>query len=300
VTEMLDQNTDSVRRAPRPGPALIENNNGEVSISLPENHPGFGDERYIERRAWIAETAVHARPADPAPYVPYSQNDRRVWQQVTKELYDLHRRYASVTYLDSISTLNLPSNRPPQLRDVSDTVEKATGFKMTSVAGSVEARIFYESLADRNFRATQYIRHASQPGFSPEPDMIHEVVGHGPHLVNERWAELYQLAGAAARRLENPTVVDYLSSVFWFCIECGLVREDGEIKAWGASLMSSVKEMSQFMNAHIKPLDVVDMVHQDYNSHAQQPVLFAANSQAHLEDFLGTFLTTVNDSSSYR
>jgi phenylalanine-4-hydroxylase len=125
--------------------------------------------------------------------------------------------------------------------------------------------------------------------------MIHEIIGHGPHLVHPQWAELYRLAGEAVRRLSNPESVDLVSRAFWFGIECGLVYEDGEVKAWGASLMSSVKELAQFRDAQIKPLDLVEIATQDYNSHAQQKVLFAARSQRHLEDFLGEFFVTVSD-----
>jgi phenylalanine-4-hydroxylase len=299
VSNMPDQAADSITRTHRPGPALVENHNGDVSVTLPENHPGYGDERYIERREWIAAAAIHARPGDSAPHIVYSAGDRRVWQLVTEELHDIHRQHASAVYLESLCALSLPSDRPPQLRDVSDTIEKATGFRMTPVAGSVATRTFYEGLADRNFRATQYIRHVSRPGFSPEPDMIHEVIGHGPHLVNERWANLYQLAGAAVRRLRNPAVVELVSRIFWFCVECGLVDEGGEPKVWGTSLLSSVRELTQFQNAEIKPLDLAEMSKQDYNSHAHQPVLFMANSQAYLEDFLGEFFTTVEDDSPY-
>jgi phenylalanine-4-hydroxylase len=283
----------------RPGPAIIENKDGEVSVTLPDIHPGYGDDRYIERRQWIAAAALYARPGDPASHIVYSESDRRVWQLVTEKLSDLHRRYASATYLESLGALGLPSQRPPQLRDVSDTIEKQTGFRMTPVAGSVDARTFYESLGEKNFRATQYIRHDSRPEFSPEPDMIHEIVGHGPHLMKERWAHIYQLAGDAVRRLREPDAVELVSRVFWFGIECGLVKEAGEVKAWGASLMSSVKELAQFRNADIKPLGLAAMATQDYNSHAQQAVLFVAESQAHLEDFLGEFFTTVEDDFPY-
>lgn len=299
VANMTDQALDSMVSTNRPGPAIVRNSDGEVSVTLPDIHPGYGDERYIEHRRWIAALALYARPGDPPSHVAYSDGDRQVWQLVTAKLRDLHRSYATAAYLESLSALDLPSHRPPQLRGVSDTIEKKTGFRMTAVAGSIQARTFYESLADRSFRATQYIRHHSRPEFSPEPDMIHEVVGHGPHLVNERWAQLYQLAGDAVRRLRDPGAVDLVSRVFWFGVECGLVNEGGEVKAWGASLMSSVKELTQFRNANIRPLSVADMAAQDYNSHAQQQVLFVAESQAHLEDFLGEFFTTVQDDSPY-
>jgi phenylalanine-4-hydroxylase len=296
---MSDNATDSMTRQPTAYAPLIKINDGNVSVILSEDHPGHGDERYIEHREWIAAAAMFARPGDSAPHIVYSDSDHWVWRLVTEELHDLHRRHASSAYLESLEALSLPSRRLPQLRDVSDTIEKATGFRMIPAPGIVECRTFYESLADRDFRATQYIRHASRPRFSPEPDMIHEIIGHGAHLMTERWAHLYQLAGDAVRRLRNPAVVELVSRIFWFCMECGLVDEDGEIKVWGASLLTSSGELMQFQNANIKPLDLAEMSRQDYKPDAYQRVLFAAKSQVHLEDFLDEFFTTVKDDSPY-
>lgn len=278
---------------------LIKINDGNVSVVLSKDHPGYGDERYIERREWIAAAAIHTRPGDPAPHIVYSDNDYRVWQLVTEELHGLHQRHASSVYLESLKALDLPAHRPPQLRDVSDTIEKATGFRLAPAAGIVEDSSFYESLADRDFRATQYIRHSSQPRFSPEPDMIHELMGHGAHLVNKRWAHLYQLAGGAVRRLQDHAVIELVSRIFWFCMECGLVDEGGKAKAWGASLLTSIGEITQLQNANIRPLDLAEMSRQDYMPEAYQQTLFMASSHEHMEDFLGEFFTTVQDDSPY-
>ena len=51
-------------------------------------------------------------------------------------------------------------------------------------------REFYGSLADRVFHSTQYVRHPSEPLYTPEPDIIHEVIGHGNMLASPRFAAL--------------------------------------------------------------------------------------------------------------
>ncbi|OSP41561.1 hypothetical protein B7767_19770 [Streptomyces sp. 13-12-16] len=278
---------------------LIENKGGKTTVTLSEDHPGYGDRRYVEHRERIAAAALHARAGDPAPYVMYSEEDDSTWRLVTTALSKLHEQYATAEYLTCIDALNLPSNRAPQLRDVSDAIGEVTGFRMFPAAGIVGTTTFYGGLADKSFNATQYIRHATQPWFSPEPDMIHEIIGHGAHLANERWARMYELVGKAVLRLTNPEAVQLVSRVFWFSMECGVVEEKGELKVWGASLLTSTGEMAQFRNADIRELDLAGMAKQGYEPDVYQPVLYKARSLGHFEDFLEDFLTTVDDDSPY-
>ncbi|MFJ5560786.1 phenylalanine 4-monooxygenase [Streptomyces sp. NPDC093250] len=274
---------------------LIEERDGKTTVTLSEDHPGFGDRRYIEHRERIAAAALHARTGDPVPYIMYSEEDDATWQLVTTSLSKLHKQYAAAEYLAHFDALNLPSDRAPQLRDVSDTIGELTGFKMTPAAGIVGTTTFYGELANRTFNATQYIRHPSQPRFSPEPDMIHEIIGHGAHLANERWARMYELVGKAVLRLSNPKAVQLVSRVFWFSMECGVVEEKGELKVWGASLLTSAGEMAQFRNVDIRELDLAGMAKQGYEPDAYQPVLYKARSLGHFEDFLEDFLTMIDD-----
>ena len=48
--------------------------------------------------------------------------------------------------------------------------------------GALPYRTFYEYIAERGFPVTQFIRHGSHPEFTPEPDMIHDCLGHVPPL----------------------------------------------------------------------------------------------------------------------
>jgi phenylalanine-4-hydroxylase len=276
---------------------VISEERGVVSIAFSEDHPGHQDGRYQAHRTKIAEAALRHLPGTPISDIAYTEEEHAIWRVVSKELSEMHQRYACEEFLAGHERLALPTDRLPQLAEASAAIERETGFVFSPAAGLVDARDFYGSLADRRFQATQYIRHPSMPRFSPEPDMIHEVVGHGSHLSNKRLADLYQLLGQSVRRLESHEAVGVVSSLFWFVLECGLVREDGKIKAFGASLLSSCAELEQFHNATIRPLDVTAIARQPYPVEKCQPVLFFGDSFAHLEDFLGTSLATVTDES---
>ncbi|NBE79821.1 phenylalanine 4-monooxygenase [Micromonospora rubida] len=273
---------------------VIRTENGHVSVLFAEEHPGRHDEAYQRHRARIAKLALDHVPGQPVPDVRYTDEEHELWRLVGAELREKHQRYACREFLDGVRRLDLPTDRLPQLGEASARLTELTGFRFRPAAGIVEMRDFYGSLADGLFQATQYIRHCSMPRFSPEPDMIHEVVGHGSALANDRLAGIYLRVGEAARRAENRESLAALSRVFWFALEYGLVREDGEIRACGASLLSSVGELEQFREAaDIRPLDAAEMSALTYRVEDYQPVLFCADSFDDLEAFLDGFLDEV-------
>ena len=159
----------------------------------------------------------------------------------------------------------------------------------------VPLRQFYGSLADAVFHSTQYIRHHSVPLYTPEPDVIHEVVGHGNCLASERFAALYRAAGEAARRVESDDALEFVSKVFWFSLEFGVLREDGEVKTYGAGLLSSFGEIQEMQHAELLPLDIARMGVQQYDITHYQPLLFCADGFDEIEDVVGGFFERADD-----
>ena len=101
-------------------------------------------------------------------------------------------------------------------------------------AGLVPLREFYGSLSERVFHSTQYVRIRRSRSNTPEPDIIHEVLGHGHLLATPTFSELHRLTGEATHRLSDEENLRFLSRVFWFTVEFGVVMEDGELRAYGA------------------------------------------------------------------
>jgi phenylalanine-4-hydroxylase len=166
--------------------------------------------------------------------------------------------------------------------------------------GLVAPRDFYAALGNRRFMSTQYMRHHSVPHYTPEPDVIHEVVGHANQLASPRFADLYIGVGNAARRLESPDAIAALSRIFWFTIEFGVVRESSELKTYGAGILSSFGELEAFRTADVRPFDIPAMAAQSYDITRYQPVLFAAESVDALVEELGEFLATCDDETCAR
>lgn len=267
---------------------------GNVSVLFPHDHPGYHDAEYRRRRERFAEAAFDYADGQPIPDLAYTPAEDEMWRDVTARLRDLHRTYACAEYRSGLAGLDLPTDRVPQLRESSARLERRTGFRFVPAPGLVEPRAFYHAFADRRFRGTQFLRHVSAPNFSPEPDMIHEVVGHGGAMSNHRLAGMYQRIGRAARRLASDDLLLELARVFWFTLEYGLVRQDRELRTCGASLLSSIGEMQEFRSiVDVQPLDAAAMVAQKYTVDSYQPVLFCASSFGELETFIDAFIDDV-------
>jgi len=273
---------------------------GSVTVHLAEDHPGKTDPEYQRRRNEIAAAALAWSPGEPIPQIDYSEAEQEVWRTVQRELAPKHDRYACRSFLEAKAALALPADRIPQLDEVTDRLEPLTGFHYVPAAGIVPVREFYGNLADREFHSTQYIRHPSAPLYTPEPDLIHEVIGHGNLLADPEFAELNRLAGEAARRAETDEGVQFVADVFWFTIEFGVVHEDGELRAYGAGILSSYGEIEEFRQTEIRPLDFHEMGTIEYDITHYQPTLFAAESKAQLVDEVGRFFAGFDDDTPAR
>ncbi len=273
---------------------------GRVTVHLGDDHPGVGDPQYRERRNHIASLALAWEADRPLPRVDYTEEEHEVWRTVCRELAIKHERLACAEYREAAAGLRLPTDHIPQLDEVSDSLRPLTGFQYHPAAGVVPFEGFYGSLADGIFHSTQYVRHHAMPLYTPEPDLIHEVIGHGNALASERFAELYRLAGRAAQRLETEEGRDFFARVFWFTLEFGVLREEGELHAYGAGLLSSYGEIEEFRGADVRELDVAAMGVQAYDITKYQPILFAADGMEHVMDVVGGFFANCDDDAPTR
>jgi len=273
---------------------VTEDENG-VTVHLTDDHPGANDPEYRRCREAIAGPALRWSPGDPVPQVDYTPAENEIWRTVCAELAPKHERLAIRGYLEGKEALGLPTDRVPQLDEVSAGLEQLSGFRLHPAAGLVPLDQFYGSLADGVFHSTQYLRHGSQPLYTPEPDIIHEVVGHGNLLANPAIAEVKRRAGEAARRCETAEGLQFVADVFWFTIEFGVMYEDGELRAYGAGLLSSYGEIEEFRGATVLPLDFYSMGTVEYDISHYQPTLFACDGMNELTERVGQFFAEFDD-----
>src|SRR5437773_3512307 len=246
-------------------------------VQLDPDHPGFRDQEYRRRRNQIAQIAMNYHPGDPIPDAPYTAEEHQVWSVIWQALKPAHRLHACAEYNACLEKLEFAPDRIPQLREVNEKVKAISGFRLEPVAGLVQPRVFLENLADGVFLCTQYIRHHSTPLYTPEPDVVHEIVGHGVTLASERLAELNRLFGQAVKRTNSPEALEKLSRVYWFTIEFGVLRENGKVKAYGTGLLWSAGELEELKDAESEPFNLDAACGQDYDpTHFKQAFSCAA------------------------
>jgi len=274
---------------------VTQGEDGTVEVHLADNHPGVADAAYRARRGQIAAAALAWRPGTPLPRIDYTEAEHDIWRLASRELAPKHERRAHGEYLAAKAALGLPEDHIPTLDEVSERLAPLTGWAYVAAPGLVPLREFYGALGERVFHSTQYLRHPSQPLYTPEPDIIHEVIGHANQLASPRFAAITRAAGEASRRVETDRAMKFVADVFWFSMEFGVMSEKGEPKAYGAGILSSYGEIDEYVEVEHRPLDLLQMGTLDYDITAYQPVLFCADGLDQLEDVVGGFFDTVTD-----
>jgi phenylalanine-4-hydroxylase len=149
---------------------------------------------------------------------------------------------------------------------------------MEPVMGLVKVRTFLSHLAKGVFPSTQYIRHHSRPLYTPEPDIVHELIGHMASLAHPGVAEANRWLGRAAVKASERELIR-LEYVYWYALEFGLCEQRGEIKAVGAGLLSSAGELSTISSGpELLDWDLDRIADTPYNPTCTQPKLFVAPS----------------------
>lgn len=265
----------------------------EDLVPLDPDHPGFRDEEYRRRRNEIARLALGYRTGDAVPRVVYTEGEQAVWRTVWEHLAPLHVRYACREWRQSAAILDLDRARIPQLSEVNERLTMGSGFQMIPVAGLIAGRHFLSEMGRGVFLSTQYVRHHTVPLYTPEPDVVHELVGHAAGLFHPAIASLSRLFGAAAARASDADMKK-LELVYWYTLEFGLVVEDGVRKTYGAGLLSSFGELARIdEHPDVRPFDPEAAGAIPYDPTQYQKTLFESPSFEALTADLSAWLQRI-------
>jgi phenylalanine-4-hydroxylase len=263
-------------------PQLMVTPPDAAELELYPETPGIEDPDYVRRRRELFALCRRNRLAGLGPpLIEYTAEETRIWQEVSPKLDELHVQYASADYLKGKRDLAISRDVIPQLGLISERVRQETNMHLVPAEGSLPYRTFYEYIADRGFPVTQFLRHSSHPEFTPEPDMIHDCLGHVPPLMNQDYAELLTLIGKAAATTTQGEHVLFLKRFSWFSIEFGLIEQAGEVKVWGAGILSSTGEIPNSLHSREvtrEPFVTDVVINTDYDPTRMQDHLFIAPS----------------------
>jgi monomeric phenylalanine-4-hydroxylase len=264
----------------------------EISM-LPIDHPGAQDADYRSRRDFIAGLARQYREDHEhvIPNVDYSVEETAIWTHVYDQLEETQQRRACSLYLESKRKLGISRDRIPQLRELDRRLRELSNFRLAPIEGLVETRAFLSWLGKRTMLCTQYLRHHSRPDYTPEPDAVHEIIGHIPNFTNHDFADYSQDIGKGAAIASDERLAQ-LGRLYWFTVEFGLVEEGDGIKAFGAGLLSSYSELEHAFSDKVqrRRFDLNEVIETAYDYSAMQPVLFVIPSYSYLKEVTRAFI----------
>lgn len=265
---------------------------------LDSDHPGFTDQVYRQRRKMFADIAFNYKHGTKIPEVKYRDEEIKTWGIVFNKLTSLYPTHACEEFNNIFNLLRAncgysPDNIP-QLEVVSQFLKDCTGFSLRPVAGLLSPRDFLAGLAFRVFHSTQYIRHGSCPEYTPEPDCCHELLGHVPLFADHDFADFSQEIGLASLGASDE-FIKKLSTCYWFTVEFGLCRQKGEVKAFGAGLLSSFGELKYCLTdePEVRAFDPEKTALQEYPITSFQPIYYIADSFKDAKDKMSAFTLTI-------
>lgn len=200
-----------------------------------------------------SETHVLDRPPEGAAadwtiaqdWAAYTSEQHAIWDTLYARQLKLLPDRASEAFLRGLDLLKLSEAGIPDFEDLSARLMKLTGWQVVAVPGLVPDDVFFDHMANRRFVAGNFIRRADQLDYLEEPDVFHDVFGHVPLLADPVFADYlaaYGRGGQRALRLGGANYLKYLSRLYWYTVEFGLVEEAGALRIYGSGIVSSAAE----------------------------------------------------------
>lgn len=176
-------------------------------------------------------------------YNNYTEEDFSVWKLLFSRQTALLSDVASEEYLEALRRVGFSANLIPDFINIETSLKTYTGWRLQTVPNISEQKEFFTFLSQKKFTATCWLRKMDELDYLEEPDMFHDVFGHVPLLCNKAYTDFFEaLSLIALEYIDNPEAVKLLGRLYWFTIEFGLIREENQLKIYGAGIISSFGE----------------------------------------------------------
>lgn len=178
----------------------------------------------------------------PQNWSGYTADQHAMWDRLYAQQVELLPSRVTPKFMQGLETLRLSESGIPDFDELSERLHKLTGWSVVAVPGLVPDDVFFEHMANRRFVAGNFIRTPEQMDYLQEPDVFHDVFGHVPLLANPVFADYMQAYGEGGLRAVGENAIHHLARLYWYTVEFGLIREDDDLKLYGAGIVSSRSE----------------------------------------------------------
>jgi phenylalanine-4-hydroxylase len=172
----------------------------------------------------------------------YTAQEHDTWDTLFARQAKLLPGRASDAWLRGLDVLQLSRPGIPDFEELSDKLEKLTGWRVVAVPGLVPDDVFFDHMANRRFVAGNFIRRPDQLDYLQEPDVFHDVFGHVPMLADPVFADYLAAYGRGGQRALGLDALKYLGRLYWYTVEFGLIREPEGMRIYGSGIVSSYSE----------------------------------------------------------
>jgi phenylalanine-4-hydroxylase len=221
------------------------------------------------------------------PTPDYSTEQHGTWNLLIENQEKVLPERACNEFLEGLAKIKFPRERIPRLADISDAIQSHTGWKLMRVDGLVPDKEFFHLLEERIFPSTDFIRERSELGYTPSPDMFHDLLGHVPLLTNPRFTAFFEKfgrAGVRAFQLNHPGT-KMLPRIYWYTVEFGLIKNPEGLRIYGSGIVSSPNEVLYSLSDKPTKLafDIDTIAAKPYDIWRMQEELFVIESFDQLE-----------------
>lgn len=206
----------------------------------------------------------------------YEAADHEAWGLLFERRMGQLATTGSRLFLEGAERIGLRRDRVPDLKDVNGRLAALTGWRAIPVSGFIPAGTFFSCLADRRFPTTVTVRPKAQLDYLPEPDIFHDVFGHVPLHADPTFADFLAEFGRVAAQARTEAETEAMARLFWFTVEFGLIKEDGQVKVYGSGLISSHDDAANALSEACdrRPFDLADVITQPFEIDRLQDTLF--------------------------
>jgi phenylalanine-4-hydroxylase len=196
-------------------------------------------------------------------YDDYTLEEHLSWACLIAEQQRTKHMYACQEYQQGEKVFEIGGTVIPDFYLLNARIFQQTCWQLATVNMIIPAELFFTCHSHRFFPVTTFMR-ALEQDYLQEPDIGHDVAGHVAtftipvvaHVMRNHGLArniIYgerddQLASASndqdrlAIQQKADELLLYAERIYWFTVEFGLVMQQGEVRAFGAGILSSPGE----------------------------------------------------------
>lgn len=214
-------------------------------------------------------------------YSNYTEHDFLVWETLFNRQMEILKPIISSEYLKALDEVKFTSEKIPDFNEVGDLLKLLTGWSLQVVPNISPQKEFFEFLSQKKFTCTCWLRTMEQLDYLEEPDMFHDVFAHVPLLSNKNYVNFFKgISDIALKHIDNEKAIELLGKIYWFTIEFGLIKENTQLKIYGAGIISSMGETKHCLSSIVSHIDfdILTIFNTDYRTDIIQEKYFVIES----------------------